>query len=143
MRKPSVLFYEPKIPNVNEYSAFVKDFPLVGPIGMATMLRDKGYQVTAINGNISPLLKSDMRQHDVFVLSALTTTAPGAYRASMAYSAVNPIGRVLIGGPHATFMPEEALQFADNVGIGEGENIIEGMVWGDYPRGEVVEGTPV
>jgi radical SAM superfamily enzyme YgiQ (UPF0313 family) len=142
-RPSSILCIEPKTPNLNEYSAFIGYFPLLGPVGMATQLKQNGYNVSVVDENITPILKSDYRRNNVIIITILTTTAPRAYEIAIAYRKENPQGRVLIGGPHATFMPEEALRFADNVGRFEGEKIIEGMVLGDYKRGTVVDGSPV
>jgi hypothetical protein len=143
MKKPSVLFVEPRTPHLNEYSTFKRDLPLFGPVGLATQLKQKGHDVTVVNENITPITKSDLRQNGAIVITEITPTAPRGYEIAMAYRRENPNGRVLIGGPHATFIPEEAIRFADNVGRFEGENIIEGMVLGDYKKGEIVDGTPV
>ena len=55
-------------------------------------------------------------------ITANTAAAPHAYRLSSKYREQGI--PVVIGGPHATLMPDEVAQFADAVVVGEGE-----LVW--------------
>ncbi|MBN2112016.1 cobalamin-dependent protein, partial [Candidatus Woesearchaeota archaeon] len=141
-RKPSVAFAEPKSPFFNVYTAFSQ--PLLGPVYMATQLSQKGYDAVVFHENIRKLRASDLRRRDVLVISPLTSTAPRGYELAQEYKAVNPKGRVVMGGVHVSAIPYEAaaFDFVDNVGIGEGDLIIEGLVNGDY-REKIVRGKPV
>lgn len=62
------------------------------------------------------------RQYDVVGITANTPAAPHAYELAAAYRAHG--AKVVIGGPHATLMPDEVLLHADAVVVGEGE-----LVW--------------
>jgi radical SAM superfamily enzyme YgiQ (UPF0313 family) len=69
---------------------------------------------------------------DLVGITANTPAAPHAYRLAAAFRARGK--KVVIGGPHATLLPEEVLQHADAVVVGEAE-----LVWGslleDFERG--------
>jgi len=60
---------------------------------------------------------------DLVGITANTPAAPHAYRLAAAFRARGK--KVVIGGPHATLLPEEVLQHADAVVVGEAE-----LVWG-------------
>jgi radical SAM superfamily enzyme YgiQ (UPF0313 family) len=61
------------------------------------------------------------REVDLVGLSVLTATAPRAYEIADQYRARG--SRVVMGGIHASTLPEEALQHADAVVIGEAEEV--------------------
>src|SRR3972149_857544 len=60
---------------------------------------------------------------DLVGLSLMTSQAPGGYRIADKYRKRG--GTVVLGGMHPSALPQEAIQHADAVVIGEGEN-----VWG-------------
>jgi len=60
---------------------------------------------------------------DLVGITANTPAAPHAYRLAAAFRARGK--KVVIGGPHATLLPEEVLHHADAVVVGEAE-----LVWG-------------
>jgi radical SAM superfamily enzyme YgiQ (UPF0313 family) len=60
---------------------------------------------------------------DLVAITANTPAAPHAYRLAAAFRARGK--KVVIGGPHATLLPEEVRQHADSVVVGEAE-----LVWG-------------
>ncbi|MWV45887.1 radical SAM protein [Paenibacillus sp. HJL G12] len=62
------------------------------------------------------------RPYDVVGITANTPAAPHAYELAAAYRKRGV--KVVIGGPHATLMPEEVQLHADAVVVGEGE-----LVW--------------
>lgn len=59
-------------------------------------------------------------ESDVVAISTGTYTARRAYELAATYRAQGI--KVILGGYHPTFMPEEALQYADSVVIGDAEN---------------------
>ncbi len=71
---------------------------------------------------------------DLVGITANTPAAPHAY--SLAREFRRRDVPVVIGGPHATLLPEEVAQYADAVVVGEGE-----LVWpqllADFERGEL------
>src|SRR5262249_57649614 len=71
---------------------------------------------------------------DLVGITANTPAAPHAYKLAAAFRARGK--KVVIGGPHATLLPEEVRQHADAVVVGEAE-----LVWGslleDFERGSL------
>ena len=71
---------------------------------------------------------------DVVGITANTPAAPHAYALAREFRRRRVA--VVIGGPHATLLPDEVMQHADAVVVGEGE-----LVWpqllGDFERGEL------
>jgi len=132
---------EPKAPFYNFYSAFIKHLPLLGPIYIGTMLKNEGHDVTIYNENIKAIDCSEIRDSDVLAISIMTSTAPRGYEIAKSYRALNPRGRIIIGGVHATFLPEEATQYADHVITGEGELVISDVIKNGGER--IVPGIPV
>ena len=69
---------------------------------------------------------------DVVAITANTPAAPHAYQLAHEFRARGV--KVVIGGPHATLLPDEVAQHADAVVVGEGE-----LVWpqllADFERG--------
>src|SRR5262245_1816069 len=71
---------------------------------------------------------------DVVGITANTPAAPHAYALSREFRRRGVV--VVIGGPHATLLPEEVAEHADAVVVGEGE-----LVWprllADFEKGEL------
>jgi len=59
---------------------------------------------------------------DLIGISSITSTAPRAFQLAKKFSSMGI--PVVMGGPHATFLPEESLIYADYVVRGEGEETI-------------------
>ncbi len=143
-----VRFIEPQGRRVTAYKPYIREWPLIGPLILATLLRDRGHDVTVYNENISgPVTDSPAVMHDIceadFVgISIMTPTATRGYEISRAVRTRSGRPRLMMGGVHATFRPLEALQYADYVVTGEGENAIAEIVEGRAEPG-IVPGTPV
>lgn len=56
---------------------------------------------------------------DLVGITTMTATAPRAYEIASRYRAMG--SKVVLGGVHASMLPEEALQYADSVVVGEAE----------------------
>jgi len=131
----------------NLYS-FVR-VPLQGSFYLAAILRRKGHDVQVvcedINGRaslISPTVRKRLFSSDVVGFSILTATANRGYLLAQAVRKRNPDAFIVFGGPHATFLPEEAIQYGDAVVTGEGENVIEEIV-AHRPKNAIIRGEPV
>lgn len=132
---------EPKTPSFNYYSAFTKHLPLLGSIYLGTILKNEGHDVIVYNENRKELDYSLIKDSDVLGLSLITATAPHGYEIAKEFKLLNPRGRVIIGGCHATFLPDEAAEYADHVVIGEGEPIICDLVQNGGEK--IIHGRPV
>ena len=135
---------EPKSPFYNFYSFLLKKQPLLGPLYLGTILKNQGHDVTVYNENMKAIDYAHLYDSDVLGISMMTSTAPRGYELAGNFRKANPKGRVIIGGSHATFLPEEAAQFADVVVTGEGEAVISDAVEMARDGGaHIVSGRPV
>ncbi len=83
----------------------------------------RGWEIRIIDENLR--LENGLHwKPDVVALTALTPNAPRAYELALQYRAAG--AAVVIGGMHASALPDEAAQFVDAVVVGEAEG-----VWGE------------
>jgi radical SAM superfamily enzyme YgiQ (UPF0313 family) len=114
---PKIALIEPKAPNLHIYSRF--KLPRLGLLILGALLRDRGWEVEWILEEIHGIDLQKLKGMDMVGLSTITSTAPRAYKiADRVRQAGVP---VIMGGPHVTFLADEALQHADFVIRGEGE----------------------
>lgn len=103
---------------------------VTGPLILGGICKRAGHEVEVyeeLNGSshLKRLLKDP--SIDLYCLSLMTSNAPRGYQiADLAHQQTN--ARVIIGGIHATAMPEEALSHADQVITGEGEKVFLDVV---------------
>jgi radical SAM superfamily enzyme YgiQ (UPF0313 family) len=108
-----------------------KSNSITGPLILGGILKRAGHEVSIyeeLNGDVP--YKKLIPVTDVFCFSIMTSNAPRAYELCDRIRAENPKARLIIGGIHATAMPNEALGHADQVMIGEGENTILDVIEG-------------
>jgi radical SAM superfamily enzyme YgiQ (UPF0313 family) len=115
---------------------------ITGPLILGGILKRAGHDVEVyeeLNGKAD--YKKLIPETDVFCFTIMTSTAPRAYELA---DRIHREGhaRVLIGGIHATALPEEALQHADQVMTGEGEKVILDVVEGRLTD-KIVKGIPI
>jgi radical SAM superfamily enzyme YgiQ (UPF0313 family) len=138
-----VRFVEPRSRPGRPFNAWIRRWPLLGPLTLATILHERGYDAAIYNENISgPLSENpqgwaDVTSADVVGISIMTPTAARGYALADAVRRDAPQATVVLGGVHATFMPQEALAHADVVVCGEGERVIEAIARGEIRRGIV------
>ena len=136
-----ITLVEPRSHNSNFFGIVQKHLPLTGPLYLGTILKHQGHDVTIYNENSRKLDYNDIKDSDVLGISTLSTTAPRGYEIAEHFRYLNPRGRVIIGGPHATFLPDEATQYADHVVLGEAEPVISDLVKNGGDK--IVQGHPV
>jgi radical SAM superfamily enzyme YgiQ (UPF0313 family) len=76
-------------------------------------------QVRVINENVEGIDFSDIP--DLVGITAMTATAARAYEVADIYRDLG--AQVVLGGIHASVLPEEALEHADSVVVGEAESV--------------------
>jgi radical SAM superfamily enzyme YgiQ (UPF0313 family) len=117
--------------------------PLLGSLYLATILHNHGYRVRVINENILGREIDPFEiQADVFCLTALTVSASRAKLLAAQLRTIYPDCRILVGGIHASLLPEEFTGVADHVVVGEAEQIIVDLVEGRIAE-KVVTGSKV
>jgi len=130
-----IVLIEPSASEANVYSKL--HMPLLGPIYLGTILKNKGHEVEIYNEDIYRPDYSKLNA-DVVGISILTSTAKRGYEIAKRF----PKEKVIIGGVHASLLPDEALQFARQVVIGEAEEVIVDVVEG-LNKEPIVYGKPI
>jgi len=112
-----IVFIEPKSPNLHIFSRF--KLPRLGCVLLATIARELGHEAKVFVEEISPVDWKETLGADLVGISTITATAPRAY--AMAAKVRRAGIPVVLGGPHVTYLPDEAARCADYVLIGEAE----------------------
>lgn len=130
-----IIFVEPRGAESNVFSRYMM-LPLLGPIYLATILKQRGYKTEVLNENIlgRDISISDL-DCDILCISIITNTAPRGYEIADMFRSFYPERTVVIGGIHATFLPEEGLSHADYVITFESEETILDVIEGNPPKG--------
>jgi radical SAM superfamily enzyme YgiQ (UPF0313 family) len=126
MKRPlrKLVFVEPKSTHLHVYSRVT--IPRLGSVLLGTMMRAKGYDVRVYIEDIHDVDMGEVLSADLVGISAITSTAPQAYRLA---DKVREAGAIaVLGGTHTSFLPEEGLEHADYVVRGEGEGAFQELV---------------
>ena len=118
MRK--MILIEPKSPNLHVFSQF--SFPRLGLFILGAIVKERGWDVEIIIEQSQKIDFEKISTADMVGISTITPTAPRAY--VIADKIRNDGIPVIIGGPHVTFLPDEALEHADYVFRGEAEEAL-------------------
>lgn len=118
-----IVFIEPAASEANVYSNL--HMPLLGPVYLGTILKNAGHEVEIYNEDIFRPDYSKINA-DIIGISILTPTAKRGYEIARRF----PKEKVVIGGVHASLLPEEALRFSRQVVVGEAEEVITEVVEG-------------
>ncbi len=130
-----IVLIEPAASEANVYSKL--HLPLLGPVYLGTILRNRGHEVEIYNEDTYRPDYSRLNA-DVLGISTLTSTAKRGYEIAKRF----PKEKVIIGGVHASLLPQEAIQFARQVVIGEAEEVIVDVVEG-LIKDPLVYGKPI
>lgn len=135
----SVVLIAPRAKNKCASDISVIKTPLSGILILATMLRDRGYDVQVYDESFkSPdYLQIDP---DYVLITSMSATVNRAYEIADFFKKQNK--KVVLGGLHVTFKPKEALKHCDKVVLGEGENVLFNL-FNDKEQKDIIKGTPV
>ena len=112
-----IVFIEPKPAGEHIFTQFA--LPRIGIFILATMMKNRGWDARILVEDITSIDYKEFSDADIVGISTITPTAINSY---VVASRVRRMGiTVIMGGPHVTFLPEEALDYADFVIRGEGE----------------------
>ena len=106
-----IALIEPAASEANVYSKL--HMPLLGPLYLGAILKNKGHEVEIYHEEIYTPDYSKL-EVDLVGISILTSTAKRGYEIAGKF----PKEKVIIGGVHASLMPDEALRFARQVVVG-------------------------
>ena len=119
-----IIFIEPKAPNLHIFSQF--PLPRLGSYILGGMMRRRGWEVDIIYEEQKDIPWDEMNSVEIAGISTITSTAPRAYAIA---DRIRSMGiPVIMGGPHVTFMPDEALEHADFIIRGEGEKALMAFI---------------
>ncbi len=130
-----IALIEPK-PPINVYF-FLTKLPLLGNLFLGTLLKQAGHEVKVFKEDMIRVynVKTDelhpyIKEADAVGITAITHTANRAYQIADAVKRQFPDKKVILGGNHPSALPEEALQHADQVVVGEGEYVVRDVFEG-------------
>ena len=130
---PKIVLIEPKAPNLHIFSQY--PLPRLGCLILGTLMKQRGWTVEVFVEEVRKIDFQAVQTADLVGISTITSTAPRAYALA---DKVRDMGiPVILGGPHVTFLAEEALDHADFVIRGEGEQALAEFIQaresgGDY-----------
>lgn len=134
MKHPGVALIEASSPSTHVYSSTY--LPRVGTATLGAILKNRGYECDLWFQAMSPVTNEQLEQYDIVGISSISSTISDAYR--LADSLEQTRAAVVMGGPHVTFMPEEALEHCDYVVRGEGDvtfpALVEALGKGESPE---------
>jgi radical SAM superfamily enzyme YgiQ (UPF0313 family) len=134
----SVVFIEPTGHIANVFENYMR-LPLMGSLYLGTILHNHGHEVRILNENILGREIDPFEiQADVFCLTALTVSANRAKFLAGQLRMVYPDAKIIVGGIHASLLPDEFTGVADHVVVGEAEAIIVDLVEGRIQEQVVV-----
>lgn len=100
--------------------------PRVGLATMAAILHENGYICDLWVKPMTDAEKTRLADYDLVGIGSLSSTIREAY--ALADELRKKGTRVVMGGPHVTFLPEEALNHCDYVVRGEGDETLPALV---------------
>ncbi len=117
---PKIAFIEPKATNLHIFSQY--PLPRLGSLILGTLMKARGWDVEVFIEEIRKIDFRTISSADFVGISTITSTAPRAYAIA---DRIRQMGiPVIMGGPHVTFLAQEALEHADFVIRGEGETTL-------------------
>lgn len=146
--RTKVVFVEPAGSHSNVFAHYMT-IPMLGPLVLGTIAQQAGFDVTILNENLlrRHIQADEIADADVLCLSCMTATVERGKEIARQYrqlrrSSGRP-SRSIIGGIHASMIPEDCVQDFDQVFVGEAESklvdLLEGRITEKIVYGERVE----
>jgi radical SAM superfamily enzyme YgiQ (UPF0313 family) len=138
-----VLFIEPRGAFSNVFDKFMT-IPMLGPLNLATIAEKAGFQASIINENIlgRKVTQAELETADILCVSCMTATITRGKEIAKEYKTIRSRAgkksHSIIGGIHASMMPEDVVNDFDQVFVGEAENHIVDLLSGRFPNKVVI-----
>lgn len=135
VKNKKVIFIEPLGAPDNIFAKFMT-IPLLGPVYLGTIASSAGYDVEILNENIigRKVRADDIADADVLCLSCITATVNRGKEIAQQYKMIRndagKQGRTIIGGIHASMLPQNVMFSFDHIVVGEAEGIILDLLEG-------------
>ena len=110
------MFVEPKSTHLHVYTRVT--IPRLGSVLLGTIMRDKGYDVRVYIEDIQDIDMREVLSADLVGISAITSTAPQAYR--LADTVREAGGIAVLGGPTRAFFPRRVYSTGTSSFAGKG-----------------------
>ncbi len=142
-----VTFVEPMGAFSNVFAQYMS-IPMLGPLYLGTLAKRAGYDVEILNENIlkRKLVGQDIEDVDILCLSCMTSTIERGKTIAREYKKIRQKkglpSRTIVGGIHASMIPEDVENDFDQIFVGEAESSIIPLLDGEL-EGKIVEGNPV
>jgi len=142
-----VLFIEPRGAFSNVFDKFMT-IPMLGPLNLATIAVKAGFDASIINENIlgRKVNHAELESADILCVSCMTATITRGREIASEYKKIRAKAgkksHSIIGGIHASMMPEDVINDFDQVFVGEAENHIVDLLSGKLTN-KVVFGSRV
>jgi radical SAM superfamily enzyme YgiQ (UPF0313 family) len=143
--KKSIVFIEPAGAAANVFENYMK-LPLTGTLYLGTILHNAGYDVRIYNESvIADRIDPFTISADVYCISSLTTSSVRAKALANQIRRIYPESRIIIGGIHASLLPEDFEDVADCIVQGESEKNIVDIIEGKCAplSGKIVQGQAI
>lgn len=137
IRNKKVVFVEPRGAASNVFAKSMT-IPLLGPVYLATIAQRAGYDAVVLNENIlrRNISEKELEEADILCLSCITATSTRGKEIAMQYKTIRKANgldsRTIIGGIHASTIPEDVVPYFDQVVVGEAEHIILDLLAGRF-----------
>lgn len=123
-RIQKIILIEPSEKTYNIFS-YVK-MPKLGLPILGRVLKRQGFEVDIYVEKFEKINWENIKKSDLVGISAITQTALESYKCA---DKVSSLGiPVVMGGPHVSFEPDEALQHCDYIVKGEGEETLPELI---------------
>jgi radical SAM superfamily enzyme YgiQ (UPF0313 family) len=116
------------------YAKRLKSALKLPPLTLSTIaaLIKPGIEVTLVDEHVEPINYDN--PPDLVGITVMTSVAPRAYNIADEFRARG--AKVVLGGPHPSALPEEAIQHCDAVVIGEAEGAWQRLI-DDFEKGDL------
>lgn len=120
----NIVLVEPRPPDYNVFTRY--PLPRMGVVLLGTILKNAGYNVKVFVETVANLDFESLFSADLVGISSITPTATRCYELAKLLRLENI--PVILGGPHVSFLADEALKYADFVMKGEADEVIVDLV---------------